>query len=113
MTEPARGEVWLADLDPTIGREHAGKRPVLVLSEDTFNRGPADLVVVLPMTTREKRIPSHVPLRSPEGGVRVDSFVICEAVRSISKQRLASRWGVVSPSTLRVVEDTLRILLGL
>jgi len=40
--------MWLADLDPTRGHEQAGRRPVLVVSDDIFNRGPADLVIILP-----------------------------------------------------------------
>jgi len=44
---PRRGEVWLADLGPTRGHEQAGRRPVLIISDDIFNRGPADLVEVL------------------------------------------------------------------
>ena len=70
MIGPARGEVWLVDLNPTRGREQAGRRPVLVVSVDTFNRGPADLVVILPITSRQKGIASHVAIDPPEGGVK-------------------------------------------
>src|SRR4051794_27480008 len=52
---PARGEVWLADLSPTRGHEQAGRRPVLVISEDVYNLGPADLVV-LPLTSTVRSI---------------------------------------------------------
>ena len=51
MSSPARGEVWLADLNPVRGHEQAGRRPVLVVSEDLFNQGPAGLAVVLPLTS--------------------------------------------------------------
>lgn len=113
MSAPARGEVWLADLNPTRGHEQAGRRPVLVVSEDVFNRGPVGLAVVLPMTSTIRNVPSHVPVRPPEGGLRNPSAVLCEAVRSISTERLVLRWGAVSPGTLAAVEDRLRILLGL
>jgi mRNA interferase MazF len=113
LKPPSRGEVWLADLDPTLGHEQAGKRPVLVISEDLFNRGPADLVIVLPITSRLRPIPSHVPLAPPEGGLRVPSAVLCDAVRSIAKQRLLQRWGSLAPPTLASIEDRLRILMGL
>jgi mRNA interferase MazF len=113
VTAPARGEVWLAGLDPTRGREQAGLRPVLVVSDDLFNEGPADLVVVVPITSTLRRIPSHVRLSPPEGGLRAESAVLCEAIRSISKQRLVLRWGVVSGRKLAVIEDVLRILLRL
>ncbi len=113
MTTPLRGEVWLVDLDPTRGREQAGKRPVLVVSANGFNKSPADLVVVLPMTSKDKAIPWHVPLQPPEGGTKTKSFIMCEAVRSISHDRLVQRWGAVTPATLDEVEDRLRILFDL
>jgi mRNA interferase MazF len=113
MAYPHRGEIWLADLRPTRGREQTGRRPVLVLSVDFFNAGPADLVVVLPLTSRHRDIPLHVRVRKGQGGVRNDSVVLCDAIRSVSKDRLISRWGVVSKEVMSEVEDRLRILLGL
>lgn len=113
MSAPARGEVWLADLNPTRGHEQAGRRPVLVVSEDLFNRGPAGLVIVLPMTSTIRNVPSHVPVQPPEGGVKQPSAALCEAVRSVSVERLVVRWGAVHGRTLAEVEDRLRILLGL
>jgi mRNA interferase MazF len=84
-----------------------------VVSEDLFNRGPAGLVIVLPMTSRVRGIPSHVPIDPPEGGVDHRSAVLCEAVRSISVERLVVRWGAVERPTMAAVEDRLRILLRL
>ena len=113
MTPPARGEVWLADLNPTRGHEQAGRRPVLVVSDDAFNRGPAGLAIVLPMTSTVRAVPSHVPVRPPEGGVKNPTAVLCEAVRSVSRDRLIARWGAIHPSTMAGIEDALRILLRL
>ena len=113
MTAPARGEVWLADLHPTRGHEQTGRRAVLVVSEDLFNRGPAGLVIVLPMTSTIRGVPSHVPVSPPEGGVRNLTAVLCEAVRSVSVERLVVRWGAVSARTMAAVEDRMRILLRL
>ena len=113
MAIPVRGEVWRAELDPVRGREQAGTRPVLVVSTDTFNRGPADLAVILPLTTKQKKVRWHVKVSPPEGGVAADSFIKCEDVRSISKDRLSERWGEVTENVMRAVEDRLRILLQL
>lgn len=113
MPEPSRGEVWLVDLSPARGHEQAGVRPGLVISVDPFNHGPAGLVVVLPLTTVAKGIPFHVEIDPPEGGVKVRSFIKCEDVRSVAKERLSRPWRKVSRHTLEVVEDRLRILLGL
>lgn len=109
----SRGEVWLVDLNPTRGHEQGGRRPALVVSSDIFNHGPAGLVVLIPMTTRDRRIPLHIRIDPPEGGVRKPSFVKCEDVRSVSTTRLVERWGQVSSQTLVRVGDRLRILLEL
>lgn len=113
MTFPYRGEIWLAALAPTRGHEQTGIRPILVISEDVFNQGPADLVIALPLTSTYRGIPSHVSITPPEGGLSTSSVILCDAIRSIAKERLLRRLGAVSRSTLATVEDRLRILLGL
>src|SRR4051812_20905000 len=111
---PNRGEIWLADLDPTRGHEQAEARPVLIVSTRTFNYGPAGLVFVLPLTRIDRRIPFHVPIDPPEGGISARSYILCDAIRSIAKDRLGPRpWGSVSAATLHKVDDNLRILIDL
>ncbi len=85
----------------------------MVLSVDAFNRGPAGLIIIAPLTTTPRRVASHVPITPPEGGLDRPSFIMCEAIRSISTQRLAQRVGVVHPRTVEAVDDRLRVLLGL
>jgi mRNA interferase MazF len=109
----SRSEIWLSDLSPVQGREQAGTRPVLVVSADAFNHGPAQLVVVVPLTTRDGGIPLRVRIEPPDGGVREPSFAMCDAVRSISTEQLVRRWGIVEQTTIAAVEDRLRILLEL
>lgn len=113
MPDPSRGEIWLVDLNPTRGHEQAGHRPGLVISVDLFNHGPAGLMVILPLTTRAKGIPFHVAISPPEGGVTQPSFIKCEDVRSVAKERLSRHLGSVSATSIAAVEDRLRILLNL
>jgi mRNA interferase MazF len=103
----------MINLDPTRGHEQAGTRPCLIVSADPFNRGPARLVVIVPITSRARNIPSHVELNPPEGGLTRRSFIKCEDVRSASTERLLQRMGAVSSATLTQVEDRLRLLLDL
>ena len=110
---PARGEIWLADLNPVRGHEQAGRRPVLVVSVDPFNQSRADLVVIIPITSTLRNIPFHVVVQPPEGGLTNPSALLCEAVRSASKDRLITRWGSIQPKTMALVEDRLRVLMGL
>lgn len=111
--DPLRKEIWFADLDPTRGHEQFGKRPVLIVSTNPFNQGPADLVIVVALTTRARRVQSWVRIDPPEGGLKATSYAMCETVRSISKERLITRWGTVRDETMDRVADLLRILLEL
>lgn len=116
MPDPSRGEVWLADLGTGRGHEQAGQRPVLVLSVDGFNQGLSGLVMVLPLTsktTKSRHIAAHIPVTPPEGGLKSPSVVLCDQLRTISKDRLANCWGTTSAGTLMAVENAVRILLGL
>ena len=58
--------MWLVELDPTRGREQQGQRPGLVISTNGFNKSPADLVVAVPITSKDKSIPWHVAIALPE-----------------------------------------------
>lgn len=113
MPEPLWGEVWLADLDPVRGHEQAGRRPVLVVSDDVFNRGPASLVIILPLTRTDRRVASWVPVQPPDGGLRAPSSIMCDGVRPCTKERLLRCWGRVSTATMADVADRLRVLLRL
>jgi mRNA interferase MazF len=113
FTQPSRGDVWEVSLDPTIGREQAGTRPALVLSIDKFNHGPAELVIVLPITSKNKNQPLHVAVTPPEGGLSLPSFIKCDDIRSVSKQRLKRFCGTVAAQTLAEVEKRMKILLQL
>jgi mRNA interferase MazF len=66
MTDiPVRGEVWLVNLVLSQGHDQTGTRPALVVSHDTFNQDPLGLVIVVPVTRRDKHVRSHV--EPPEG----------------------------------------------
>lgn len=110
---PRRGEVWQVDFDPVRGHEQGRQRPAVIVSTDAFNAGPAALVVVCPVTTRERGVRLHVPVEPPEGGLRMRSVVLCDQVRTVSIQRLTARLGDLGPSSIAAIEERLRILLDL
>ena len=111
--QPSRGEVWMINLNPIKGHEQAGIRPALIVSVDLFNHGPAGLLVVIPITSREKKIPFHFEVSPPEGGLTSKSYIKCEDIRSVSKDRLLSPKGKVTSDTMAAIEDRIRILLNL
>jgi mRNA interferase MazF len=108
-----QGEIWLFDPDPVKGNEIGKKvRPALVVSNNLMNKGLSGLVIVVPITSKDKRIPSHIRIDPPQGGVKIPSFAVCEQVRSISKSRLVKRLGKVqSASVLKEVSTWLSDLL--
>ena len=106
-------EVWLVDLNPIRGHEQAGRRPAVVVSVDRFSSGGSKLAIVVPLTTTDRGNPLHVRIEPDEGGVTATSFAMCEMVRSISRERLVSRWGVVRPATLAAIVRRVHTLVRL
>ena len=110
---PKRGEVWWVVLDPTRGREQAGRRPALVLSADILNASAAGIVSILPITSRDRGIRAHVAIEPSEAGLALRSWIMCEQVRTVARERLLRRMGAVAPRTLAAVSDRVRVLLDL
>jgi mRNA interferase MazF len=110
---PNRGEVWIANLDPPIGHEQGRTRPVLIVSTDKFNNGPATILIVVPITTTNRKVPFHVEVYPPEGGLQSVSYLLCDHVRSISKDRLKNKIGEVTDDTIKAVAQRLKILMEL
>lgn len=112
-TLPNRGEIWIVELNPARGHETHGQRRALVISVNELNHGPAGLVMVLPITTADKRIATHVRVPEGEASQTRDGFVKCEEVRSVSVERFTNRMGIVKAATLAVVMRTVGVLLGI
>ncbi|MFP4600866.1 MAG: type II toxin-antitoxin system PemK/MazF family toxin [Persicimonas sp.] len=94
------GDIWFADLEPVRGHEQGRKRPVLVVSKDSFNQLPLGLVWTVPLTTTQKSFPDWVPVAPPEGGLDRPSNIICSQLRCLCTGRLQNRLGAVSQQTL-------------
>lgn len=110
---PRRGEIWDADLDSAVGHEQGKLRPVLIVSHDRFNALHNRLCIGVAITGTVRPIPSHVPIRAPEGGLSKPSAIQCEQIRVLSYDRLRRRRGRVERATIEAVESRLRHLLAL
>jgi mRNA interferase MazF len=73
----------------------------------------ANKVVAIPLTSKNKGIPLDVCLEPGDGGITKESFIKCEDIRSISKERLLQLWGRISKEKLDEVEYKIKLLLGL
>lgn len=108
--------VFMADLNPVIGPEQQGKRPVLVISDETTN-SVMPVVTILPLTSLKKgrRVyPNELLLKKGVAGLTSDSIVLAHQIRTIAKQRLISCLGTVADEDLRAgINDALRVHLNL
>lgn len=108
-----RGEVWLLDFGEPVGREQSGGRPAVVISADSLNESRAGIVVVIPLTTTCRGLPSHVEIDRGDSGLDEVSYAKCEDVKSVSEQRLIGRLGVVGDEVMFRLARVLRFLLDL
>jgi len=97
--------LW-ADLDPTKGREQAGRRPILVISHDVFNER-SGTVIAMAITSQPQRAGFPLTMELAAGGLPRRSWVKISQIRTLSAERLGKRIGRVSP------EELLRVIEGL
>ena len=108
-----RGEIYFANLNPVVGSEQGGVRPVLILQNDTGNKySPTTIVAAVTSRHKRARLPTHVPLAAREGPLDKDSVVLLEQVRTIDKTRLKEQIAKHSPEELVQVQDALKLSLG-
>ena len=111
MARILRGDIFWADLDPVQGREQAGRRPVLILSQDIFNQR-SETVIALAITSQEP--PAGFPLSLEIRSVPLPkpSWVKISQIRTLSTERLGAHLGRVSPEELAQVLEGLNEIIG-
>lgn len=88
-----RWAVMEATLDPVIGAEQRGKRPVLIVSNEEYNQA-VPVVTVLPLTSAKRRLyPSEILLTAGKAGQPLESIIVTHQIRTISKERLGKLIG--------------------
>jgi len=97
-----QGQIWAVSLDPTVANEQAGTRPCIVISADRFNALPISQCIVVPLTSRNRRLPHHIRI-GDDGGLKRPSWAMCEAIRTVSTQRLGVLVGAASDDTTAAV----------
>ena len=105
--------MWLVDFGDPVGREQSGTRPAVVVSADALNESGAGVVVVVPITTTHRGLPSHVEIDRGSSGLDEVSYAKCEDVKSISEQRLLGLLGAVDDGAMFQAARALRFLLDL
>jgi len=106
-----KGDVYLAVLDPVVGSEQAGTRPVVIVQNSILNR-VTRTVVAVPFTTNLNRaaLPSAVLVPKGEGGLHQDSVALCHQVRVLDQSRLRTHLGTLSADWMTKIEETLQFV---
>lgn len=108
-----RGDIYFADLDPVVGSEQGGTRPVIVIQNDTGNKHSPTLIVAT-VTTRirkKENMPTHLLIDNP--AFREASVVQLEQIRTIDKCRIDNYLGKVTPHEMVAIEKALSISLAM
>lgn len=108
-----RGDIYRANLDPVVGSEQGGVRPVLIIQNDMGNLH-SPTVIVAAITTRKKKahMPVHVLITAAESGLPADSVVLTEQVRTLEKTRLTRYLGHLAEEAMARIDQALERSIG-
>jgi mRNA interferase MazF len=111
MARVLRGDILWADLDPVRGREQAGRRPVLVISQDVFNER-SGTVIALALTSQPPTAGFPLTYPLPSTGLPKPSWVKISQIRTLSIERLGEKLGSAQPEDLDEIIDGLNEIVG-
>lgn len=103
--EIKRGQIYLADLNPVMGSEQGGIRPVVVIQNNVGNRFSPTIIVAAITGRMKKNIPTHAKIKT---GLLKDSIALMEQIRTIDKCRLIEYMGEVSKAEMNGIVEALR-----
>ena len=109
-----RGDIYYAELNPVVGSEHGGTRPVLIISNNMGNRhSPTVIIAAITGKTQTKaKLPTHTEVKNFEGLDR-DSIVLLEQIRTVDKKRLKQYMGMMPTEAMARVDKALAISISL
>ena len=109
-----RGDVYMADLGQGVGSEQGGSRPVVIVQNDTGNHfSPTVIAASITSRQRKHRLPTHVFLPISTEGLRCNSIVLLEQVRTIDRSRLGDYIGRLDETAMEAVNEALAISIGI
>ena len=110
-----RGDMFYADLSPVVGSEQGGIRPVLIIQNDMGNKySPTVIAAAITSQTGKAKLPTHIEINSDTCGLKNDSVVLTEQIRTIDKSRLKERIGHIDDeSIIDKVNSALGVSFGL
>jgi mRNA interferase MazF len=109
-----RGDIFYADLNPVIGSEQGGVRPVLIIQNDVGNKySPTVIIAAITSQIAKAKLPTHVELDHEDYGLERNSVILLEQLRTIDKRRLKEKITYLEQDIMGKVDEALKISLGL
>ena len=109
-----RGDVFYANLNPVVGSEQGGTRPVLIIQNDIGNKySPTVIIAAITSRINKAKLPTHVEIPSNYTNLDKDSVILLEQIRTIDKKRLQRRIAHLEEDVIEDVNTSLEISLGL
>lgn len=109
-----RGDVYYADLNPVVGSEQGGVRPVLIIQNDIGNKySPTVIVAAITSRIDKAKLPTHVEIVAEDSNLEKDSVILLEQIRTIDKRRLQRQVTHLDQEIIERVNEALEISLGL
>ena len=110
-----RGDMYYADLSPVIGSEQGGIRPVLIIQNDMGNKySPTVIAAAITSQKTKNKLPTHIEIDGKDCGLKADSIILTEQIRTIDKSRLKERIGHIDNDyVINKVNSALGVSFGL
>ncbi len=109
-----RGDIFYANLNPVLGSEQGGLRPVLIIQNDIGNMySPTTIIAAITSKIKRAKLPTHIEISATRYRLEKDSVILLEQLRTIDKQRLKERIARLDEETMAKVNDAIIISLGL
>ena len=113
MKEIKRGQIWYADLSSVVGSEQGGYRPVLIIQNDIGNKySPTTIIAIITSRNTKAKLPTHYWLNK-RYGLKIDSMVELEQIRTIDKKRLQNFIGQVDNVEMSWLDEKIKISLAI
>ena len=110
-----RGDMFYADLSPVVGSEQGGTRPVLIIQNDTGNKySPTVIAAAITSQTGKTKLPTHIEIEAENIGLKSNSVVLTEQIRTIDKSRLKEKIGhIEDEAVMGKINNALGVSFGL
>ncbi len=114
LVQIQRGDIFYANLNPVIGSEQGGTRPVLIIQNDIGNKySPTTIVAAITSRIKKAKLPTHIELSCEDHRLEKDSVILLEQIRTIDKRRLKEKITNLDAETMMKIDEALAVSLGL